>query len=214
MVGGTTTALAVLTALGWNAAGKVNSSHPTCNHDQKLAIVKAGLAQSGFLQEAHLSNSSNSSPDPLAVVAAVGDPMQVVVSGMAIAASRTCGVLLAGGTQMLAVYALAQSVSQRHTHSWNPRQVAVGTTRWVAEDPTGDTVGLAKLLNAPLVATQLNFTTSRYAQLRAYEQGYVKEGVGAGGCAIAAHLYQKWGQVRLMQAIEALAECLEGVQSK
>lgn len=209
VVGGTTTALAVLTALGWDAAGKVNSSHPTCNHEQKLAVIKAGLAQSGFPQ----GILSGNSPDPLAVVAAVGDPMQVVVAGMAIAASRTCGVLLAGGTQMLAVYALAQSISQAYAQSWNPKQIAVGTTRWVAEDPTGDTVGLAKLLNAPLMATQLNFTTSRYAQLRAYEQGYVKEGVGAGGCAIAAHLYQRWNQVRLMQTIEALAERLECVQS-
>jgi uncharacterized protein (TIGR00303 family) len=211
VVGGTTTALAVLTALGWSAVGKVNSSHPTCNHDQKLAVVTAGLAQAGFSEQAHLSDSS---PDPLAVVAALGDPMQVVVAGMAIAASQTCGVLLAGGTQMLAVYALAQSISHAHAHSWNPEQIVVGTTRWVAEDPTGDTVGLAKLLDAPLMATQLNFTTSRYAQLRAYEQGYVKEGVGAGGCAIAAHLYQRWDQVRLMQAIEALAGHLEWVQSQ
>jgi len=211
VVGGTTTALAVLTALGWNAAGKVNSSHPTCNHDQKLAVVRAGLTQAGFLQAAYRLDRS---PDPLAVVAAVGDPMQVVVAGMAIAASRTCGVLLAGGTQMLAVYALAQSISQAYAQPWQPQQVAVGTTRWVAEDPTGDTVGLAKLLNAPLLATQLSFADSRYAQLRAYEQGYVKEGVGAGGCAIASHLYQRWDQNKLMQAIEALAERLECVQSE
>ena len=35
VVGGTTTALAVLTGLGINACGKVNSSHPICNHAQK-----------------------------------------------------------------------------------------------------------------------------------------------------------------------------------
>jgi uncharacterized protein (TIGR00303 family) len=211
VVGGTTTALAVLTALGWDAVGKVNSSHPICNHDQKLAAVKVGLAQAGFPQETH---GSSRTPDPLAVVAAVGDPMQVAVAGMAIAASRTCGVLLAGGTQMLAVYALAQSIAQTYAQPWQPDQVAIGTTRWVAEDPTGDTIGLAKLLNAPLLATQLNFTTSRYTQLRAYEQGYVKEGVGAGGCAIAAHLYQGWEQTKLIEAIEALAERLERIQSE
>lgn len=44
VVGGTTTALAVLTGLGWKAKGKVNSSHPTCNHDQKWQIVCTGLA--------------------------------------------------------------------------------------------------------------------------------------------------------------------------
>ncbi|MFQ3615913.1 MAG: nicotinate mononucleotide-dependent phosphoribosyltransferase CobT [Cyanobacteriota bacterium] len=198
VVGGTTTALSVLTGLGWAAAGKVNSSHPTCNHTQKWDIVSAGLnraAEQGTLK--------SDTPDPLAVVAAVGDPMQIAVAGMAIAASRVTGVLLAGGTQMLAVYALMQSLQRHHGLDWNPEQVAVGTTRWVAEDPTGDTAGLATDLNAPLLATPLSFAASRYASLRAYEQGYVKEGVGAGGCAIAAHLLG-WHNADLLSAVEAM----------
>ena len=48
--------------------------------------------------------------DPLAVIAAVGDPMQIAVAGMAIAASQHRPVLLAGGTQMLAVHALMQAL--------------------------------------------------------------------------------------------------------
>jgi uncharacterized protein (TIGR00303 family) len=143
----------------------------------------------------------------LELVAAVGDPMQIVVAGMAIAASRSCGVMLAGGTQMLAVYALLRAIATTYALSWQPEQVVVGTTRWVAEDTTGDTIGLADLIgNVPLLATQLQFTTARYPQLQAYEQGYVKEGVGAGGCAIAASLYQNWNQEQLLQAIEELAE--------
>lgn len=193
VVGGTTTALGLLTGLGWDAAGKVNSSHPACNHDQKAALVRAGLARAGLVGAC----------DPLQVVAAVGDPMQIVVAGMAIAASRTADVLLAGGTQMLAVHALMQALAAQHQLPWRTEQVVVGTTRWVAADPTGDTLGLAQQLSAPLVATQLNFATSHYASLRAYEQGYVKEGVGAGGCAIGAHL-QGWGQEEVLQAVEAL----------
>lgn len=203
VVGGTTTALALLTGLGFDAAGKVNSSHPTCNHLQKWAIVQAGLER---FTESLSHKRRTTDLEPLQLVAAVGDPMQVAVAGMAIAASRTCGVLLAGGTQMLAVYALAQAIAKAHILDWQPQQVVVGTTRWVAEDPTGDTVGLAKEIGSvPLLATQLNFCSSHYAQLRAYEQGYVKEGVGAGGCAIAAHLYQGWNQAQLLQAIETLA---------
>ena len=195
VVGGTTTALAVLTGLGINAAGKVNSSHPVCNHAQKWDLVKQGLAT--------LPHPS----DPFALVAAVGDPMQIVVAGMTIAASRKCGVLLAGGTQMLAVYALAKAVAQSQSLSLNLEQVIVGTTRWVAEDSTGDTVGLAKELSSvPLIATQLSFATSRHPQLQSYEQGYVKEGVGAGGCAIAAHLSQQWTQAKLLDMIEALVD--------
>lgn len=207
VVGGTTTALAVLTGLGWDVLGKINSSHPCCNHAQKWEIVSAGiqrLLQVDSLQGVSAVQCRQMQFDPLQVVAAVGDPMQIVVAGMAIAASQTCGVLLAGGTQMLAVHALAQAIVKAYALTWNSEQVVVGTTRWVAEDATGDTVGLAQLLQAPLLATQLSFATSRYAQLRAYEQGFVKEGVAAGGCAIAAHLYQHWDQQTLLERIEAL----------
>jgi uncharacterized protein (TIGR00303 family) len=197
VVGGTTTALAVLLGLGWQVAGMVNSSHPHCNHAQKLTIAQAGLARSPL-----------PFTSPLEVIAAVGDPMQIVVAGMAIAASRQAGVLLAGGTQMLAVYALARSIAQAQAFPWNPEQIVVGTTRWVADDPTGNTVGLANLLDAPLIATQLTFTHSRHPQLQAYEQGYVKEGVGAGGCAIAAHLYQDWEHSTLLKAIDSTADQL------
>ena len=211
VVGGTTTALAVLTGLGIAAAGKVNSSHSACNHEQKRLLVESGLQQSGLWRSDLEQNTDFPPhplhPTPLQVVAAVGDPMQIVVAGMAIAASRTCGVLLAGGTQMLAVYALLRAVARAYNLAWQPEQVVIGTTRWVADDATGDTVGLANLVgDVPLIATQLSFASSRYEQLRAYEQGFVKEGVGAGGCAIAATLYKHWGQAELLAAIEAVAE--------
>ncbi|NES66238.1 MAG: TIGR00303 family protein [Okeania sp. SIO2D1] len=198
VVGGTTTALAILLGLGIAAAGKVNSSHPQCNHAQKLAVVRQGLQVSGF-------NSVPPLSQPLKLVAAVGDPMQIVVAGMAMAASLKVGVMLAGGTQMLAVYALMQALAAKYSLSWLPENIVVGTTRWVTEDPTGDTVGLAREIGfVPLMATQLSFAESCYPQLRAYEQGYVKEGVGCGGCAIAAHLYQDWSQDQLLQAVESL----------
>lgn len=197
VVGGTTTALAVLTGLGIAATGKVNSSHPVCNHAQKWEVVQAGLIQAKLLLGAF--------SDPLQVVAALGDPMQIVVAGMAIAASRYCGVLLAGGTQMLAVYALIQAIVKAYDLTWQPTQVVVGTTRWVAEDPTGNTVNLAaEIGHVPLLATQLSFASSRYEQLRAYEQGFVKEGMGAGGACIAANLTQGWQQGEILQAIESL----------
>ncbi|MEH2060386.1 MAG: TIGR00303 family protein [Nostoc sp.] len=230
VVGGTTTALAILTGLGIDAAGKVNSSHPVCNHAQKWALVQSGLEKmrgsrgqgaggaGGENFTLSSSSPSSSSVNPLQLVAAVGDPMQVVVAGMAIAASRSCGVMLAGGTQMLAVYALMNAIAQTYALSWLPEEVVVGTTRWVAEDPTGATVDLALNLGKdaltksgrtpPLLATRLSFADSRYPQLRAYEQGFVKEGMGAGAACIAAHLSQDWQQQQLLAAIEAQLELL------
>ena len=194
VVGGTTTALAVLTALGIEAQGMVNSSHPNCNHQQKWSVVETGLSKVDI----------SSKDDPLALVSAVGDPMQIVAAGMAIAASRRIGVMLAGGTQMLAVYALIKAISNYHQVLPQLSQIVVGTTHWVAEDPTGNTVGLAKLVGGvPLLATGLSFATSRYPSFRAYTQGYVKEGVGAGGCAIMAHLKQNWTSTQLFTIIES-----------
>ncbi|MEH2167500.1 MAG: TIGR00303 family protein [Nostoc sp.] len=227
VVGGTTTALAILTGLGIDAAGKVNSSHPVCNHAQKWALVQAGLEKmnksrgqgaGGREQDEIFQSQIQNFVDPLELVAAVGDPMQVVVAGMAIAASRSCGVMLAGGTQMLAVYALMSAIARVYALSWQPEAVVVGTTRWVAEDPTGATVDLALNLGKnsltpsgetpPLLATHLSFADSRYPQLRAYEQGFVKEGMGAGAACIAAHLSQDWQQHQLLTAIEAQLERL------
>lgn len=200
VVGGTTTALALLLGLGLPASGKVGSSHLACNHDQKQVVVAQGLNRWQQMQ-------GEASLDPLGLVAAIGDPMQVALSAMTLAASCHAGVLLAGGTQMLAVYALARALADSHHVPWRPENIAVGTTRWVAEDSTCDTVGLAELIgDVPLLATQLSFADSRYDALRQYEAGYVKEGVAAGGCAIAANLYQNWQQPQILGAIETLLD--------
>jgi NaMN:DMB phosphoribosyltransferase len=124
---------------------------------------------------------------------------------MAIAASRIAGVLLAGGTQMLAVHALLQAIARGSRHPLDLDRIVVGTTRWVAEDPGGDTVGLAELVGEiPLLASRLNFSRSKFPALRAYERGFVKEGVGAGGCALISSLYANWTNERLVRAIESL----------
>jgi uncharacterized protein (TIGR00303 family) len=197
VVGGTTTALAVLTGLRIDAWGMVNSSHPCCNHEQKWSIVQQGLSKSRL---------NNQFPiDPFQVVAAVGDPMQIVAAGMAITASRQGGVLLAGGTQMLAVCVRVEQIIKYTSLTAELEQIVVGTTRWVAEDPTGDTVKLAEIIGGvSLLATRLNFATSKYPSFRAYEAGYVKEGVGAGGCAIYAHLTKGKTSIQLLTMIENL----------
>ncbi|MGK7930354.1 MAG: TIGR00303 family protein, partial [Microcystaceae cyanobacterium] len=128
-----------------------------------------------------------------------------VVAGMAMIASLKTGVMLAGGTQMLAVYALIKAIINTSEYEANLNNIIVGTTRWVAEDLTGDTVSLAESIGSiSLLATQVNFSKSSYQQLQWYEQGYVKEGVGAGGCAITSSLSHSWTQEKLLTAIETL----------
>ena len=192
VVGGTTTAQALLSALGYSVAGLMSSSHADGNHTQKELIVSKALAR--WRQNGDFS--------ALSAVAAVGDPMQVVVAGMAIAASRKVGVLLAGGSQMLAVYALIKAICMATGRAVSP-QIVVGTTRWVVEDKSADTIAIARQIDAPYIASEISFAHSAYEQLRAYERGYIKEGVGAGGCAIAASLYKEWRRSHIRNAVEA-----------
>jgi len=192
VVGGTTTALAVLTALGYQAQGRVSSSHPRCNHAQKWQVVQQGLSRAGALS------------NPWDVLAAVGDPMQVAVAAMTLAVHDRVPILLAGGTQMLAVWALSQALAAYENLPWHPAQVLVGTTGWVVQDPSAQVIALAQELGAPLATAALDFRQSQYHVLRVYEQGFVKEGVAAGGCALAAHWYRQWDNARVLQAVEAL----------
>src|SRR5205085_852450 len=68
--------------------------------------------------------------------------------------------------------------------------VAIGTTRWVVEDPSADVVGLAADMDANLavIAANLAYSSSGDPGLRLYEDILVKEGVGAGGAGIPQRL--------------------------
>jgi len=200
VVGGTTTAQAILTALGYDVNGRISSSHLMGNHLQKQKLVAQGLAAWKLRLD---EEDEPLLASPLGVASAIGDPMQIVVAGMILAVSQRSGVLLAGGAQMLAVYALAKALAQQYQIVWRAEELVVGTTRWVIEDKSADTVAIAQQIKAPYLASQIDFSRSPYVQLRAYEQGFVKEGVGAGGCAIAAYLYQQWSASQLRHAVEA-----------
>jgi len=213
VVGGTTTALGVLLGLGYDAQSRISSSHPLCNHEQKLAIVEEGL------RRANLS----ANPDPLDVLAAVGDPMQIFVAGLILTARRQVGILLAGGTQMMSVYALTAHIAQYYNLAWEPQQILLGTTRWVVEDTSSDTLGLlghlsdacANRLNnlhpPCLATTQLSFKEAKSLGLQAYEQGYVKEGMGAGGMAIAVSLSENQYQENLQDTIYTFVDRYESI---
>jgi uncharacterized protein (TIGR00303 family) len=192
--GGTTTALAVLLALGLDAAGRVSSSMAATPHGLKEAVARQGLA--------HVDRAAVARA-PLRAVAAVGDPMQAAVAGLALGACDRVPVVLAGGTQMAAVLALARALRAQEGRSLEPRQLAIATTRWVLADPTADLPGLvAQLGPYPVLGSGLSFTASRYAPLRRYEDFLVKEGVGAGGAAVAATLRVGATVEQLRRAVE------------
>lgn len=173
--GGTTTALGVLEAMGVEAEGKLSSSMPQNPHELKSEVVGEGLKVSG-LESGGLEN------DPLKAISLMGDPMMPAAAGLAAGSARHGPVMLAGGTQMVAVLKVLEVIGGEAMEN-----LCLGTTRWIVQDKESDINGLtAQAADVPILAADLDFSESKFDGLRAYEGGYVKEGVGAGGAAVAA----------------------------
>jgi NaMN:DMB phosphoribosyltransferase len=150
------------------------------------------------------------------VLAAVGDPMQVLAAALALEAGRRgVPVLLAGGSQMAAVLALALALAAPEQRPRLAASVAIGTTAWVAGEAGSDLVALLERIGArwsvePLAfAAGLRFGGCARAELRDYERGYVKEGVGAGGLALLWELLGRSPQALASACDRACAELLQ-----
>ena len=190
--GGTTTAQAVLQGLGIPVQDLVSGSALQPPLALKQRLVAQGLAAADLVNPV----------DAQALVAAVGDPFQALAAGVPLGAMRSRQpVLLAGGSQMLAVMALALECCDPVERLQLAPLLTLGTTAWLADERLGPSPGLRPALPQVLerlqsrygvsllaLASGLRFQASRHPQLQAYEQGHVKEGVGAGGLALLAQL--------------------------
>lgn len=213
---GTTTAFAVLTGLGYDVHGAVSSSMPNFNHQMRWQLATNGLSGAGLLNSIIAGNPSatiKAIGSPLNVVAAVGDPMQPFAAGLALSASRKVPIVLGGGSQMLTVYALAKactasgitsSTSTRNGvhENFAFRNIGIITTSWVAFDRNANVKDIASAVRAPFACSMLDFSKSRHVGLRAYENGHVKEGVGAGASVVIAHLMKNYSARELIDAID------------
>lgn len=186
--GGTSTALAVLLGLDVAADGLVGGSLLLPVHALKADLARRGLAAAGL--GGRPATTGNEAGRAQAVLAAVGDPMQALAAGLCLAmAKRRLPVVLAGGSQMAAVLALALALSPAAERPRIAAGAALATTAWVAAEPSSDLALLLQRIAArwqqePLAfAAGLRFSSCRSPRLQAFEQGYVKEGVGAGGLA-------------------------------
>jgi uncharacterized protein (TIGR00303 family) len=164
--GGTTTALCVLKALGYDAA--VSSSFAKNPMSEKEKICEEALAR---IRTAGISG-------PLDVVRITGDPMMPVAAGIAHTYRGT--LILAGGTQMLAVCAVIKAMNDPL-----PRIV---TTAYVRDDPTANVASVAKEIGATISFVDPEFGVLGHSGLARYCIGEVKEGMGAGGAMFLAYL--------------------------
>ena len=202
--GGTTTALAVLRGLGLPADGLVSGSLRTSAHGLKAELVQRGLAAAGL---------PAAGACPRTVLAAVGDPMQALAAGLLLgAAARGVPLLLAGGSQMAAVLALALALAPSAARKQLAAAAPIATTAWVAEEADSDLERLLALIGGRwqvrprLEVAGLRFDQCTSPALGDYERGYVKEGVGAGGLA---WLWQRLGRDPLELARACDRACMQ-----
>jgi len=162
--GGTTTAQAVLWALGYDA--KTSSASPDNPQSLKEKVIAETFERAG-IEKGQLRDN------PLEALRQFGDPMMATVIGIALGFRRD--IVLAGGTQMLAVSALLKALGE------DLSRFMIATTKWVANDKSATFIETAKEIGIISYAADLDFSKSEFKGLQDYEKGYVKEGVGAGG---------------------------------
>ncbi|WP_137283782.1 nicotinate-nucleotide--dimethylbenzimidazole phosphoribosyltransferase [Halorussus salinisoli] len=169
--GGTTTALGVLTALGEECG--VSSSLPDNPIERKREVVADALEASGL-------EPGDAAGDPRLALRRAGDPVLASAAGFVVGAARSgTAITLAGGTQMLAVAALA-----RHAGLDGPLSLA--TTQFVADDPAVDLRGATVDFDIDSTVTDPGFEETDHPAMARYVAGEAKEGVGMGGALALA----------------------------
>ena len=171
--GGTTTAMGVLNALGYD--GNVSSSSYSNPLELKNKIVKEGMDASGVA-------FGSLQDDPLHAITCLGDPMIAAVAGIVSGIGRI-DVVLAGGTQMAAVFAVIKHLGI------DTDNISIATTKYVVDDESANFKELVDELGVLAYAADPGFGASHLPGLQRYEAGDVKEGVGAGGAMYLAQMY-------------------------
>lgn len=189
---GTTTALGVLTALGYNVKNKISGTLVKNPHELKNKVVSEGLKNSG-LKIGELES-------PFDAVKALGDPMIPALAGLVIGSEVP--VTLAGGTQMTAVCALIKAIDSKFDFS----NICIATTSYVAEDETSNIHDIiSQIGDITLFASNPHFENSTNEGLKTYATGSAKEGVGAGG-AIMTAILQGITIEKIMKEVEKILE--------
>jgi uncharacterized protein (TIGR00303 family) len=179
--GGTTTALGVMLSLGVDAENKISSSMSKNPHNLKNTIVRQSMKDNNI-------TFGSLKDKPFDAISLLGDPMIPSVTGIAQGAIEYGGkVMLAGGTQMCAILSILKSLNVKTNN------ISIGTTKYILNDQTADFKNLVLSIdnNVGIFVVDLHLMESTKQGLKAFANGFVKEGVGAGGVSIATMIKQK-----------------------
>ena len=98
---------------------------------------------------------------------------------------------------MTAVLALAETIG------YDKDRTALGTTSYIVDDKNANLVDIVKSVSdIPVLSINPKLEDSKFSGLRAYSEGFVKEGVGAGGSMIASMLKTGMDSQRLLELID------------
>ncbi|AFK18302.1 nicotinate-nucleotide--dimethylbenzimidazole phosphoribosyltransferase [Haloferax mediterranei ATCC 33500] len=165
--GGTTTALAVLRALG--ETFPVSSSLPENPTSLKEEVVAEALESSGM-------EPGSAAHKPELAARYLGDPVLPVVAGLTVGALEAdIDVTLGGGTQLLSAAALVR-------HAGADGDLSLATTSYLAED-VPELEAAAEALDLDVTVTDPGFEAH---PLDRYAAGEAKEGAGMGGALMLA----------------------------
>ena len=175
---GTTTATATALALGYDAKALFSSSFKDVpNTIREETIAKA------------LSNVDGKT-DLFDILGSVADNMLIFNAGFILGVNSRFPMVLAGGTQMACVLLVANSISHYMGAEVDSSNLALCTTKWVAQDENSDIKALLKMLNFSVNAyyADFDFSLSEHPALKLYDKGEAKEGVGAGAALMYGFL--------------------------
>jgi uncharacterized protein (TIGR00303 family) len=190
---GTTTATATALALGYDCKDDFSSSFSNAPNSIKSETINKALS----LITEDMTNFEK--------LSLVSDNMLIFNAGFLLEASRRFHVVLAGGTQMAACLLVADALREDLLMRVKSDNITLATTSWVANDESSDIKHLLSLLSYTphAVHTSFSFANAEIPILHKYDNGEVKEGVGA-GAALGYAYANRSDNEKILEAIELI----------
>lgn len=176
---GTTTAMATAIGLRYKVKECFSSSFKEVPNDIRENTLKLALS--------HIAEKD----DIFQVLSKVSDNMLIFNAGFILGLNNKTKIVLAGGTQMACVLLIVDKMLKLMGGTMPSSNLALCTTKWVANDEKSDIKALLELLSFPINAyySDFDFSQSEHPALKLYDEGEAKEGVGAGGALMYGFLH-------------------------
>jgi uncharacterized protein (TIGR00303 family) len=175
---GTTTAMATAIGLKYKVKECFSSSFKDVPNDIREKTLKLALS--------HIAEKD----DIFQILSKVSDNMLIFNAGFILGLNNKTKIILAGGTQMACVLLIVDKMLKLMGGTMQSSNLALCTTKWVANDENSDIKALLELLSFPINAyySDFDFSQSEHPALKLYDEGEAKEGVGAGGALMYGFL--------------------------